>query len=244
METPPEEAVIWASPGDTAVTRPLASTVTISGWLLDHTTTAPGMILSFASWTTAVNWPVWPTFVSVMEDGLISMLSAACSTETVAVAVAYPDVTVICVVPLPAAVTTPRSLTRATPLSALRQFTVASAITLLSWSSTVASMRTWSSTAVNTIRYVDSVIVVGSCTGGPEGLVRQADRKDRERVNKNGSVRNKEAVLIISGIWDDFTHTANLEAIQAVEKTNSFCVTFTDCRFPPRIFHEYCSTMC
>ena len=49
VETPPDEAVIRADPGDTAVTRPLASTVAISGSLLDHTTATPGMGRVFAS---------------------------------------------------------------------------------------------------------------------------------------------------------------------------------------------------
>ena len=81
-------------------------------------------------------------------------------------------------------------------MSALRQCTVASAITLLSWSSTVASIRTWSSTAVNTIRYVDSVIVVGSCAGGPDGLARQADRETRAITARKGRKRNQGVYLI------------------------------------------------
>ena len=80
--------MIRVVPIDTAVTRPLASTVATSGWLLDHTTTAPGMIVLPVSFTSAVICTVSPTVVSVADGGLIVMLPASCITVTVALAVA------------------------------------------------------------------------------------------------------------------------------------------------------------
>ena len=88
VDTPPDVAVICVVPLDTAVTRPLASTVATSGSLLNHTTTAPGMIVLPVSCTSPSAEQSRRPSSALQMSGVMVMLPASCMTVTVALAVA------------------------------------------------------------------------------------------------------------------------------------------------------------
>ena len=142
----PAAAVTVARPAATPVTSPDPSTRATDASLDDQSNSAASTLCPFASNAAAVSRTVSATItVSVDGDTVIAAISWA--TVTTAVPLADPDVAVMVVSPLLAAVTNPVELTSATARLLLVQVTVAPAIVCLSWSRTCAVSRTVASRA-------------------------------------------------------------------------------------------------
>ena len=161
----PEVAVTVAVPELTAVTTPDADTVATEALDVAHVTVASLIVAPFWSLTVAVSCCVDPTDekLKLVGDSVI-VVGTMTATDTVAVALAAPEVAVMVAVPTAAAVTAPDDDTVATEALDVVHTTVASLIVVPFWSTTVAVSCCVDPTDEKLKLVGDSVIVVGTNT--------------------------------------------------------------------------------
>ncbi len=163
-----EATTIPAVPSDTAVTSPSSETVATSESLEPHSTAAPAISCSFASYARADNRVVSPIAESRMSCGDALSRVAICSTRTAAEPAAAPDVAVTDASPFESAVTVPAS-TPATAGSLTVQVTDAFGRTAPSRLRTVAARVSVSPRDVKTTEVGATSTVAGGGGGGGEG---------------------------------------------------------------------------
>jgi hypothetical protein len=107
-------AVIVVLPAAAAVTKPVVDTVAAEEFELPHVTTRPASALPAASLSVAVNCVVCPTDIVIGLGVTVTVATAACETEMVAVPFFPSDVAVIVAVPVLTVVIMPLASTVAT----------------------------------------------------------------------------------------------------------------------------------
>jgi len=116
-------AVIVAVPAATPVTRPLADTVAIARFELDHATARPASTFPAASFVVALSWVVPPTTALAVAGLTTTDATGTVDTVTTAVALCPSLVAVIVADPSATPVTTPLADTVATALLLVVQVT-------------------------------------------------------------------------------------------------------------------------